>query len=158
MKPHELLQHLAEATGLATLELATQIHKPTFQGTLYRLMLGESKAPKRETAKRIAAYFEIPIDALYEDSIATEVAAARGFIKRTASPIPYPSTALKADEPPPQHSLVVKGIKSRVLSRNLLDRIAKLDAKQFKTLEGVIETYLDAVTPKTTESGKALQA
>ena len=80
MTPQELVDRLIKATGKSQLAVAKEMDKPGFQGTLHKFVSGTVASPTHETAAKIARYFEIPIEALYQESVASQVAATRGLI------------------------------------------------------------------------------
>lgn len=151
MKPHELLKLLADQSGLSTLQLAREIYRDSFQGTLYRLIEGESKSPKHETAERIAKYFDIPIEALYKSNVATSVAIAKGLIPKPKHTILLPLLAQEqagedyAPSSKPKH----------MLPRVILDRISALDDEQFAAIKTMILSYLNTVAPLHMPQSKA---
>lgn len=54
--------------------VAKAMGKTTFQGTLHKFCAGSVRSPSRETAERIATHYKLPIDALYNEKLATEEA------------------------------------------------------------------------------------
>ena len=46
---------------------------PSFQPTLHKICAGDVHSPKRASALRIAAHFGIPVDAIYDDGVATRL-------------------------------------------------------------------------------------
>lgn len=79
MKWFELLAILVKRAG-GTAAAARAMGNEKFQGNLHKLTKGKVSSPERATAERIAAYFEIPIEAIYSDEVATRVAAERGLL------------------------------------------------------------------------------
>lgn len=77
MKPHELVSMLVAAHG-GSLPVAKAMGKPSFQGTLYKIADGKVTSPQRSSAERIAKFFGIPVDALYDEAVATRVAQELG--------------------------------------------------------------------------------
>ncbi len=57
--------------------LAKKIGKPGLQSQIYKYLNGGVDEPARSTAEPIAAYFNIPVDALYDERIAAVVAQER---------------------------------------------------------------------------------
>lgn len=76
MQPHELIRELVHRAG-GELRVAKAMHNAAFQGTLHKLCHGNVRSPKRETAERIAAHFDLPVDALYDAAVATRIYAER---------------------------------------------------------------------------------
>ncbi len=74
MKSHELVNALVERAGGA-LRVAKAMGSQSFQPTLFRVCSGLVSSPKRETAEKIAKHFGIPVDAIYDDKLATRIAA-----------------------------------------------------------------------------------
>jgi phage repressor protein C with HTH and peptisase S24 domain len=74
MKSHELVSALVERAGGA-LRVAKAMGSQSFQPTLFRVCSGLVLSPKRETAEKIAKHFGIPVDAIYDDKLATRIAA-----------------------------------------------------------------------------------
>lgn len=138
MKPHELVAALVRATGKPTLQVATEMHSATFQGTLHKFINGQVPSPSRSTAERIARYFDLPVDALYSTAMATKVAQALGHGSHTAraGALVREPVALYDARParPP-----------RPLFNPALDaRIAALDPQQLAGLTSVVTAYLNA--------------
>jgi hypothetical protein len=50
---------------------------PSFQGTLHKYINGHVRSPSRSTAERIAKHFDIPTEAIYDEKVATQIAAER---------------------------------------------------------------------------------
>lgn len=91
VKPHELIcrlvvEHgLAPRVGLGALPLAKALGRPQLQPSLHKFMAGDVTEPQRSTAESLAAYFEIPVDAVYDERVATRIARERGIAEQTAS-------------------------------------------------------------------------
>lgn len=84
MEPHKLIAALCRASGLSQPELAVAMKGTgpsgkNFQGTLNKFINGNVPQPQRHTAEAIAAYFDIPVDAIYSAEVASRVAAERGL-------------------------------------------------------------------------------
>lgn len=81
MKPYELIcalvvkRKISKRVGLGAYPLAVAMGKPGMQPTLQKFMRGQVANPDRTTAEPIAAFFGIPVDALYSEKLATELAA-----------------------------------------------------------------------------------
>lgn len=82
MEPHELVQKLFEARKdiKSVSALARAIHNQGFQGTLHKFLAGRTSSPDQTTAARIAKFFNIPIEAIYDAKVATRVARERGLL------------------------------------------------------------------------------
>jgi transcriptional regulator with XRE-family HTH domain len=72
MEPHELIDRLVKRAG-GTYKVAGAMGARTFQGTLHKICSGFVKSPKRDSAQKIADFFKIPVEALYDAETATEV-------------------------------------------------------------------------------------
>lgn len=83
MKPHELVAALfAERKDITSVSaLARAIHNQGFQGTLHKFLAGQVPHPTAATASRIAKFFQIPLEALYDSKVATRIARERGLLK-----------------------------------------------------------------------------
>lgn len=74
MKAYEFIAWLV-ARGGGTLAVARAMRRPGFQPSLHKLCAGQVASPKRSSAERIAAHFGIPVDAVYDDVLATRLHA-----------------------------------------------------------------------------------
>jgi hypothetical protein len=83
MKSHELIRALVEQGG-GSLPVAKAMHAPHFQGTLHKICAGRVDSPSHTSAERIAKHFKIPLEAVYDDKVATAVARERGLVSGTA--------------------------------------------------------------------------
>jgi len=140
MTPPQLIEALIQQTEKPLTQVATEIGGRGFQGTLYKFVYLGTKSPRHETAARIAKYFSIPLEALYDQAVADRVAREKGLVK--AAPAPGGSFPV-ANEPIP----LGYSTKAPRLPAALTRRIEALNTKQFKALENLIATYLDAVAP-----------
>lgn len=82
MQPHELVQKLFQARKDITSvsALARAIHNQSFQGTLHKFLSGKTASPDQATAARIAKFFGLPIEAIYDAKVATRIAQERGLL------------------------------------------------------------------------------
>jgi DNA-binding XRE family transcriptional regulator len=142
MNPHELVDALVKRTGLPLLEVATQMDKASFQPTLHKFVNGLVSNPSRKTAKKIADYFELPTDAMYDKALATRIAHERGLHVQKGGVKPV---ELKAQERSARYT-------SGGLHKSILARIDALTSKQLKGLEQLIKTYLEAIEPEADHS------
>lgn len=101
MKPHELLLALMAAKGrdrsgrvFGASALARAVKRP--QPTIYRLMTGEVVRPDFDTAAPVAAFFDVPITAMYDERVATAIAKERG-LSAVASPKKRPRQKTPVD-------------------------------------------------------------
>lgn len=69
MKSYEFIRWLVYRAG-GPLPVAKAMRAPGFQPTLHKICAGHVASPKRASAERIAAYFGIPVDAVYDDALA----------------------------------------------------------------------------------------
>lgn len=76
VKPYELIRRLVNDAGGPT-RVARQMRRPTFQGTLHKIVNGKVRAPERPSAELIADYFKIPVEAVYDGEVAGRVAQER---------------------------------------------------------------------------------
>lgn len=74
VKAHLLIKELVEEAG-GSLPVAKAMKAPGFQPTLHKFISGNVDSPSRSTAERIARHFNLPVDAIYDDKIATQIAA-----------------------------------------------------------------------------------
>lgn len=77
MNPRTLLQQLMDRDGLNTSSLAALLNNATKQSQIHRYLSGEAKEPRRSTLAPIAAHFRIPLDALYDPSVAEMTATQK---------------------------------------------------------------------------------
>lgn len=147
MQPHALIAALIAATKKSTLQVAAEMDKPSFQGTLHKFAHGLVPTPSHKTARKIADYFQLPIEAIYDKAVAARIARERGVNAWTGpASAPHQPQQLELQEPGPQPYRI--GSKpSRALNSVLIERIGRLDAAQLATVEGLITSYLDAVAP-----------
>jgi hypothetical protein len=105
MKPHELIAALMAREGLGALPLAKKMGKPKLQPQIHRFIHGEVAEPARSTAAPLAAYFQIPIEAVYEEKTATLVA---NELKLTVLPVPPPAPRRRAAQSKEVKELLAK--------------------------------------------------
>lgn len=79
VKPYQLVAALMHQAGLGALPLAKKMGKPKLQPQIHRFVKGEVLEPARTTAAPMALFFGIPIDAMYDEKVATAVAKERGL-------------------------------------------------------------------------------
>lgn len=90
MKTHELISELVHSAGGA-LSVACAMGNRNYQGTISRLINGETEQPSPATAKRIAQHFGIPVEALYDENAAQRLLMERrGQAAPPAHPPPKP--------------------------------------------------------------------
>lgn len=150
MKPSLLIDALIKLSGKSLTQCATEMANLKFQGTLYKFTHDSVRSPSRLTATRIASYFKIPVDAIYDSAVAARVAAERGIDTSTTGDIAFN----RANE-----SLGVYRVAERdcPLSSAVAARIRALSSPQRTALEGVINAHLDAVAPEQLQKRRAAQ-
>lgn len=79
VKPFQLIAALMHEKGLGVLPLAKAMGKPKLQSQIHRFVRGQVINPERTTAVPLAKYFGIPVDAIYEETVATAIANQRGL-------------------------------------------------------------------------------
>lgn len=92
MKPYQLIAALMHRENLGALPLAKKMGKPALQPQIHRFMKGEVANPARTTAVPLAKFFDIPVDAIYDEKVATAVARDRDVRALPSSP-PAPRRA-----------------------------------------------------------------
>jgi hypothetical protein len=78
VQPNELVRGLIDQSGERLTVVANRI-QAGFQPTLHKFVSGRTREPSRQTAALIAEFFRIPLEALYDEEVATKVAAERGI-------------------------------------------------------------------------------
>lgn len=91
MKPFELIAALMHQQGLGALPLAKKMGKEKLQPQIHRFVKGEVKEPARTTAAPLAEYFKLPIDAIYDEKVATAEAKRLGIKPLPPGLVPAPS-------------------------------------------------------------------
>lgn len=140
MKPHELIALLLARTDKSVLQVAKEMGRASYQPTLYKFKEGLVGSPTHKTAARIAKYFNLPIEALFDDGVATRVAVERGLASGAVQ-------AMERIPPWPAPELPV-------FSSELERRMRALAPDQRRGLVSVVQAYLDAVSPAASKPGK----
>jgi hypothetical protein len=87
VKPYQLVAKLIDEEGGA-FRVAKAMGEPSFQGTLHKFAAGNVSNPIRRNAEKIAKHFGIPLDAIYDEEVSTQVAETRlGVAPREAPPM-----------------------------------------------------------------------
>lgn len=73
---------LISSAGLTPTSVAAQAKGS--QPQLHRYLAGESLEPRRSTLAPFARFFKVPLDAFYNEALATEVARERGLLTTSA--------------------------------------------------------------------------
>lgn len=92
MEPYRLIAALVERSGRPVADIAREMDKATFQGTLHRYLNGKSPQPSRYTAKRIADFFRLPIEVIYDPEVAGYYAEELGIDLNTKVPEAVPGS------------------------------------------------------------------
>lgn len=154
VKPHELVKALADRTNKSVRQIAVEMGGATFQGTLHKFIHGHTRTPDRVTAQRIAKYFGLSVEALYDERAATQAAREHGVIKgAVAAPL--------AREEPPRYGLPLVPIataKRARFSAAVQRRIDALAPEQVTALEAIIVAALDAMGDKSAAQKRRLRA
>ena len=115
--------------GLGSMPLAKEIGKPELQSTIHRFIHGEVASPKRATAEALAAYFKLPVDALYDDKLATRIAIERELspparkVPKERAPRPTKPSVARPEKLTPQELELVRAY------RELIQQARDLDAE-----------------------------
>ncbi|MCE1193162.1 MAG: hypothetical protein LWW96_13525 [Acidovorax sp.] len=83
MKGRELLQLLLASRGLTANALAKALKGETKQPQIHKFLTGVAAEPRRSTLAPVAAFFDIPVDAFYDDFLADKIAFQRGLVEAT---------------------------------------------------------------------------
>ena len=117
MKAHEFIKWLVYRAG-GPLPVAKAMRAPGFQPTLHKICAGHVSSPKRSSAERIAAHFDIPVDAVYDDALARQLhAAMRGHS------MSKPGAASAGSAPPAQPAGMQRPQRG---AREVLEELAEL--------------------------------
>lgn len=119
VQPNELVRALIDQSGERLTVVANRI-QAGFQPVLHKFVSGRTKEPSRQTAALIADFFKIPLEALYDEEVASQVAAERGIA------LPGGSQMQRKEAFP----------------RDVMESIDKLDAEGRHRLELVIRAAL----------------
>lgn len=140
MEPHELVAALIRKTGKSTLQVAIEMDRASFQGTLHKYINGGVRSPSHTTAKKIADYFGLNIEALYDRAHAAKAAKDHDVdIVVWDGKSGQTTTFIQAKESSAEYRI------SRHFNKRTRERIEALDDHQFHALESVIQSYLDAI-------------
>lgn len=80
MKAYQLIAALAAQHGLTSSGLAKALKRPTSQGQIHRYLHGHVKTPTAPTAMGMATLFNLPLEAIFDDALATKIAKERGIV------------------------------------------------------------------------------
>lgn len=83
MKGRELLQLLLTSRGLTANALSKALKGETTQPQIHKFLTGVAAEPRRSTLAPVAAYFNVPIDAFYDDFLADKTAYQLGLVDST---------------------------------------------------------------------------
>jgi hypothetical protein len=98
VKPYQLVAALMAREGLGPLPLAKKMGHVRLQPQIHRFSKGEVAEPAPSTAKPLAAYFKLPLEAMYDEKVATAVARERGI---TELPAQLPAAKKRAAKQQP---------------------------------------------------------
>lgn len=93
MKPHELIAVLLEKRGLNPNSAAQEMGRQSLQTMLFRYLQGGVR-PRIESAQLMATFFQVPLEAIWSETVATQTAVQMGLI-------PGSKAAQLTDEPEP---------------------------------------------------------
>ncbi len=79
MKAYEFVALLLKAQGLTSNSLARRLGRASLQSQIYKYIHGQVPSPRMETARPIAAHLGIPVEAMYDDRVATRLAGDMGL-------------------------------------------------------------------------------
>ena len=117
VKAYEFVKWMVQRAG-GPLRVAKAMRAPSFQPTLHKICAGHVASPKRASAQRIAAHFGIPVDAVYDDSVATRL-----YERMCGDPAPTPARA------PALPTAEVAGEAPQRGTRDVLQDLARLLAE-----------------------------
>jgi transcriptional regulator with XRE-family HTH domain len=140
MQVDEFVTALVQHGGLSTLATATRIRNARFQGTLHKLMNGGVRQPTRDTAKSIADYFHVDIDAFYDPRTADREANRLGLKRQSPgfANIPQlPSYVAREDNGP--------GFARSLFDKETDQRLRRLTPSQLGGVQAVVIAHLDAI-------------
>lgn len=80
MKGRELLQLLLTKRGLTANSLSRALKGETTQPQIHKFLTGVALEPRRSTLTPVARFFDIPLDAFYDEFIADKVAHQLGLV------------------------------------------------------------------------------
>lgn len=98
MHGSELLHLLLVRRGMRPNALATALNGQVKQPQIHKFLTGTAKEPRRTTLAPIAKYFDVPIDAFYDQQLAWQTAVKLGLL---------PSNVPQAP-PAPQAGLIAR--------------------------------------------------
>lgn len=90
VKPFELIvalmlkEGISNVPGKGAAPLSKRMNKPKLQPQIHRFINGQVASPDNTTAAPLAKYFDIPLEAIYDEKVATEVAKMKDV--RLAAP------------------------------------------------------------------------
>lgn len=114
MKGRELLKLLLDKRGLTANALSKALKGATKQPQIQKFLSGTATEPRRSTLSPVAAFFDVPIDAFYDEFLADKVAYQLGLVEATdidanallasgtvaresAAPIPFPPAPIPSN-------------------------------------------------------------
>lgn len=152
MHPHELVAALIRRTGKSLPQIARDMGHKGFQPTLHKIAHGQVKSPTRASADRIARFFDIPVDALYDSKVARRIAAERGLLPYQAD---MPAAPFAAKEPEVQYRITPT---PNELPSALVARIAALPKPAFDDVVKTLEALVTGLEAQARLRSKAVKA
>lgn len=90
VKPYQLIAALMHREGTGPYPLSKKLGIPSLQGQIHRYSKGDVKQPAPSTVSPLAKHFGLPLEAFYDEKVATAIAKERGI---TALPERAPKAA-----------------------------------------------------------------
>lgn len=97
MKGPELLQLLLDKKKLSGNALAKALKGSVSQSSIQKFLVGTAREPRRHTLQAFATYFDVPVEAFYDEFLAGKVAFQMGLTPLPEGPLPPYTT--EAHEP-----------------------------------------------------------
>lgn len=101
MTPQAFLKALMARDGLNSNSLSRKTNGKTTQPQIHRFLNSQVKEPKRSTLRPVADFFKVPVDAFFDEAVASEVWRTK-FSEATTVALAQPPTP---PTHPPQISL-----------------------------------------------------
>lgn len=138
MKAYELVALLLKAKGLTSSSLARKLGRTSLQSQIYKYIHGQVPSPQMNTARPIAAHLGIPVEAMYDDRLATRVAAELGLVDGV------PATQNVIGEPDPTEGIhrVQVGVNSSIKALQTT-KLGELMMREPRELDDVFYVELD---------------
>lgn len=144
-----------EQQGLNPYSLSRRLDGKTKQPQLHRFLSNDALEPRRATLAPVAEYFGIPLEALFDDEVATATAARLGLLEQAIGllntshlPLPLPAQKLPLDQ---ALTVVLEAIASapdKARLRTALMALLDDDAPAYR------QRVAELLNPPLAESGK----